>query len=159
MSYSIHDFTIPALNGGEIKLADYKGKKILLVNTASACGLTPQYKQLQELHEGYYEKVQVIGFPCNDFGAQEPGSATEIATFCSTNFGVTFPLSEKIKVLGADAHPLYQFLTRKELNGVQDSEVQWNFQKYLINEEGQLQQVFSPMLSPIDEEILKAIGI
>jgi len=129
-----------------------------VVNTASACGLTPQYKQLQELYEATKDKLEIVGIPCNDFANQEPGTAEEIEHFCEMNFGVTFPLLEKVKILGEAPHPLYQFLTQKSLNGLQDSEVKWNFQKYLINEEGKLTQVFSPVTEPLSDEILKAIS-
>jgi glutathione peroxidase len=159
MQNTVYDFKLTGITGNEINLGDFSGKKILLVNTASACGLTPQYAQLQELHELHNDKLQIIGLPCNDFGAQEPGSETEVKQFCETHYSVTFPLTSKIKVLGQDAHPLYKFLTQKELNGLEDSEVKWNFQKYLIDENGYLQKVFSPMTTPLDEEILKAVGI
>jgi len=129
-----------------------------VVNTASACGLTPQYKQLQELYETTKDKLEIVGVPCNDFANQEPGSAEEIERFCEVNFGVTFPLLEKVKILGDTPHPLYQFLTQKALNGLEDSEVKWNFQKYLINEEGKLTHIFSPVIEPFSDEILKAVG-
>jgi glutathione peroxidase len=135
-----------------------RGKKILVVNTASACGLTPQYKQLQELYEATKDKLEIVGVPCNDFANQEPGSAEEIERFCEVNFGVTFPLLEKVKIMSDTPHPLYQFLTQKALNGLEDSEVKWNFQKYLINEEGKLTHVFSPVTEPLSDEILKAVG-
>lgn len=159
MQKTVYDFKLAGIAGSDINLADYKGKKILLVNTASACGLTPQYAQLQELHQLHHAQLQIIGLPCNDFGAQEPGTESEVKQFCETSFGVTFPLSAKVKVLGEDAHPLYKFLTQRELNGLEDSEVKWNFQKYLIDENGNLQKVFSPMVSPLDEQILSAAGI
>jgi glutathione peroxidase len=157
MSKSAYIFSLTDIKGNEFFLEKFRGKKILLVNTASACGLTPQYKQLQELYENYNGKLEVIGLPCNDFGAQEPGSENEIAGFCETNFNVTFPLTSKVKILGSNPHPLYNFLTRKELNGHSDSEVKWNFQKYLIDENGHLVNVFSPMIEPLSEEILSAI--
>ncbi|HLP21147.1 MAG TPA: glutathione peroxidase, partial [Chitinophagales bacterium] len=155
MSQTVYNYSINDIKGNPIDLAQYKGKKLLLVNTASACGLTPQYKQLEELHQHFNHKVQIIGLPCNDFGEQEPGTPQEIEQFCEVNYGVTFPLTEKIKVLGADAHPLYKYLTSKELNGHSDSEVKWNFQKYLVDETGHLVHVFSPMAEPLSEEILK----
>ncbi|HLP50723.1 MAG TPA: glutathione peroxidase [Chitinophagales bacterium] len=157
MSQTVYNYSINDIKGNPIDLAQYKSKKLLLVNTASACGLTPQYKQLEELHQHFNHKVQIIGLPCNDFGEQEPGTPQEIEKFCEVNYGVTFPLTEKIKVLGADAHPLYKYLTSKELNGHSDSEVKWNFQKYLVDETGHLVQVFSPMAEPLSEEILKEI--
>lgn len=157
MGKTVYDFAINDIKGQPLNLAQYKGKKLLLVNTASACGLTPQYKQLEELHLHYKDKVQVIGLPCNDFGAQEPGSADEIVQFCEVNYGVSFPLTEKVVILGENPHPLYAYLTHKAENGHSDSEVKWNFQKYLIGEDGNLLQVFSPMVEPLSEEILNAI--
>ena len=135
MSKTIHQFKLKGLNGGEVDFADFAGKKILIVNVASECGYTPQYAQLQELAEEMKEDVVVIGCPCNQFGGQEPGSAEQIQQFCQVNFGVTFPLTEKLEVKGANTHPLYQWLTQKSKNGVADSEVSWNFNKYLIGEE------------------------
>ncbi|RYG47262.1 MAG: glutathione peroxidase, partial [Chitinophagaceae bacterium] len=123
MNNSIHQFKIASLTGGIIDLSSFKGKKILVVNTASECGYTPQYAGLQELSEKYSSRLVVVGFPSNDFGGQEPGSSQEIQTFCKKNFGVTFPLTEKVTVKGRDAHPIYQWLTSKEKNGVLDSEV------------------------------------
>jgi glutathione peroxidase len=157
MSKTAYDYPLKDIKGNDLLLSKFKGKKILLVNTASACGLTPQYKQLQELYENYKEKVEVIGLPCNDFGAQEPGSEEEITKFCEVNFGVTFPLTEKVKILGEHPHPLYQFLMKKELNGYSDSEVKWNFQKYLIDENGDLISVIHPQTEPISEEVLNLI--
>src|ERR1700686_5147568 len=122
MSNTVYDYKLKDIKGGELDLAAFKGKKILLVNTASACGLTPQYKQLEELYENYKHKLEVAGLPCNDFACQEPGSEKEIEKFCETNFGVTFPLTAKVKIKGNDVEPLYQFLTKKELNGYGDSE-------------------------------------
>lgn len=157
MSKPVYDIVINDIKGQPLNLSQYKGKKLLLVNTASACGLTPQYKQLEELHQHHKDRLQVIGLPCNDFGAQEPGSADEIVQFCEVNYGVSFPLSEKVVILGDNPHPLYAYLTRKEENGYSDSEVKWNFQKYLIDENGYLVKVFSPMAEPLSEEILSAI--
>lgn len=156
---SLHHFSLPSIEGNTLHLADFKGKKLLLVNTASECGLTPQYEQLQEFHEQFQEKVSIIGFPSNDFGAQEPGTDAEIQTFCKVRFGVTFPLSTKITVKGPNAHPLYQWLTQQALNGKADAEMQWNFQKFLIDENGEWQAVFSPVTSVFDDEVLKAIGV
>jgi len=156
-SYSIHEFRIKGIDGKEINLSDYKGKKILLVNTASECGYTPQYATLQQLHEKYGNKLAVIGFPSNNFGAQEPGSETEIMTFCERNYGVTFPLSKKIDVIGEHQHPLFRWLTKKELNGWNDRDPNWNFCKYLIDENGKLVQFFSYKLDPMDEKIISAI--
>lgn len=158
MSKTIYHYSIHTLSGRPFDFSALRGKKILVVNTASACGLTPQYKQLQELYETSKSKLEIVGVPCNDFANQEPGSAEAIEQFCEVNFGVTFPLLEKVKILGDAPHPLYQFLTQKSLNGLEDSEVKWNFQKYLINEEGQLTHVFSPTTEPLSDEILNAIG-
>ena len=150
--YSYHATTI---DGEEIRLDAYKGKKLLIVNTASACGLTPQYKLLQELYEQYGgDDFVIIGFPCNDFGEQEPGSNSDIAQFCEINYGVTFPMMAKISVKGDDIHPLYKFLTTKELNGLEDSKVSWNFQKYLIAENGTLVKVLPPTTLPNDVTIV-----
>jgi glutathione peroxidase len=128
------------------------------VNTASECGLTPQYKELQELYETYKEKKFVIlAFPANNFGNQEPGTNQEIATFCQKNYGVDFPVMEKVSVKGKDMCPIYQFLTSKAKNGTQDSDVQWNFQKYLINRNGELEKVVSPQITPLSKEIISWI--
>jgi len=150
MTNSIHHHTINALNGGTINFADYQGKKILIVNVASACGYTSQYAQLQEVAEAMSDELVIIGCPCNQFGGQESGSAEEIQHFCKVNFGVTFPLTEKIEVKGANAHPLYQWLTQKSENGVADSTVSWNFNKYLINERGELVRHFASSVSPVE---------
>lgn len=157
MENTVYDIKLKDLKGQPLDLEAFKGKKILFINTASACGFTPQYAQMQELHENFGSIVQVIGLPCNDFGAQEPGSEEEIASFCDVNFKVSFPLTEKVNILGPNPHPLYQFLTKKELNGLEDSEVKWNFQKYLVNEEGQLIKVFMPPVEPVSNEVLAAI--
>ncbi|WP_310557156.1 glutathione peroxidase [Flavobacterium sp.] len=155
MKESIHQFKVKDIEGKEFDLASLKGKKVMLVNTASECGLTPQYVQLQELYTTFKEKnFVIIGFPANNFGSQEPGSNVQIATFCSKNYGVTFPMMEKISVKGDDMNPLYQFLTQKSRNGLEDNEVKWNFQKYLINKEGFLEKVIPPTTSPIDDEIV-----
>ncbi|MFN8322657.1 MAG: glutathione peroxidase [Chitinophagales bacterium] len=157
MDKTVYDFPVADIHGNQFDFSKYKGKKILLVNTASACGLTPQYKQLEELQQNFKDKLVVIGLPCNDFGAQEPGSEEEIARFCEMNFQVSFPLMSKIKVLGGQQHPLYQFLTQKKLNGCLNSEVKWNFQKYLINESGYLTHVYSPLTEPLSDEIINDI--
>jgi glutathione peroxidase len=156
---SIHQFKVTDLNGKEFDFASLKGKKVLIVNTASECGLTPQYKDLEAIYSKYKDKnFVVIGFPANNFGAQEPGSNQEIAKFCQMNYGVTFPMMAKISVKGSDMHPIYQFLTQKSKNGLQDSEVDWNFQKYLINENGQLVKVLSPRVLPTDDVIMSWIN-
>lgn len=159
MPNSIHDFSLNSLQGTPIDFSAYQGKKILLVNVASQCGLTPQYAQLEALAKVGADQLVVVGCPANNFGAQEPGSDEEIAQFCSTTYGVSFPITTKISVKGQDQHALYQFVTQKEQNGLQDSSVQWNFQKYLFDEQGQLVQVFEPTVEPLDERILAATGV
>jgi len=159
MAVSIHNFSLKAIDGGKFNFADYKGKKILLVNVASFCGLTPQYTQLQEIYAQWGDKVAVIGVPANNFANQEPNSESEIQQFCSLKYDVTFPLTQKISVKGDDQHELYQFVTQKSQNGVLDSEVSWNFQKYVFDENGFLTHTFSPRTEPADEEILKALGV
>ena len=151
---SIYQFKVKGLVEEEIDFSDFKGKKIIVVNVASECGFTPQYQQLQELHEELGEKVAIIGFPCDDFGGQEPGSPDEIRSFCNINYGVTFPLAAKTAILGSQIHPLYRWLTTKAENGMMDSDVKWNFQKYLLNEEGQLIKVLPSSATPLSEEIL-----
>src|SRR5699024_2211774 len=140
--------------GKEIDLSQYKGKKMLLVNTASKCGYTPQYEDLEKLYKQYKDKLVIIGFPANNFAEQEPGSNDEIADFCERNYGVSFPMSEKISVKGEDTAPIYLWLTQKKWNKVKDSEVKWNFQKYLIDEDGQLLEVFESAVKPMDKEIM-----
>jgi glutathione peroxidase len=152
---SAHTFTLKALDGSSLPLKQFKGKKILLVNVASECGYTPQYKKLQELYETYGDKIVVIGIPCNDFGKQEPGSNEEIAQFCSSKYAITFPMTSKVKIKGDDNHPLYQWLTQKESNGVMDADVRWNFTKFLLDEEGRLLDSFGSGVSPLDEKITK----
>ena len=155
---TIYQFKVEDLSGDTFDFSTLKGKKILVVNTASECGLSPQYEQLQAIYEKYKDKnFVIVGFPANNFGAQEPGSNSEIATFCQQNYGVSFPMMAKISVKGEDMHPVYQFLTQKAKNGLQDSEVQWNFQKYLINENGELVKVVSPRTLPTDAEIVNWI--
>jgi glutathione peroxidase len=151
---TIHDFKVKDIDGKEFDLASLKGKKVLIVNTASKCGFTPQYKDLQELYQKYGSgNFVIIGFPANNFMSQEPGSNGEIKEFCSTKYNVTFPMMEKISVKGKDIHPLYAWLTSKDQNGVMDSEVKWNFQKYLIDENGKLVDVVFPKTNPLDEKI------
>lgn len=154
---SIYDFTLMSIDGKSIALSQFKGKKMLLVNTASECGNTPQYAELEKLHKTYGDKVEVLGFPANNFGGQEPGSNTEIQSFCTKNYGVTFPLFEKISVKGNDIHPLYKWLSSKELNGWNDAQPDWNFAKYLINEKGELIKFFPASLSPLSDEIVKSL--
>lgn len=151
---TIYQFKVEDLDGNAFDFASLKGKKILVVNTASECGLTPQYEKLQAIYEKYKDQnFVIVGFPANNFGAQEPGSNAQIATFCQKNYGVTFPMMSKISVKGNDMHAVYQFLTQKAKNGLQDSDVEWNFQKYLINENGELAKVISPRVLPTDAEI------
>lgn len=158
MESTFYDFKMKDLDGKEIDFSKYKGKKLLLVNVASKCGYTPQYAALQELNEKYGDKVQVLGFPANNFGGQEPGSNEEIKSFCSENYGVTFPVFEKISVKGFDKHPLYRWLSDEKMNGWNNQEPTWNFCKYLIDEKGELVKFFPSAVTPMDEEILAAIG-
>ena len=152
---TIYQFKVTDLYGKEFDFSTLKGKKLLIVNTASECGLTPQYKDLEAIYSKYKDKnFVIIGFPANNFGSQEPGSNEQIAKFCHMNYGVTFPMMSKISVKGKDIHEVYKFLTQKDKNGLQDSQVEWNFQKYLINEEGELIKVLSPRVLPTDSEIV-----
>jgi len=154
---SIYDFKVEALTGGTIDFAKFKGKKILIVNTASECGNTPQYADLEALYKKYNGKLVIVGFPANDFGKQEPGDNKQIAEFCSKNYSVTFPMASKITVKGEEMAPIYKWLTRKQYNGFKDSEVKWNFQKYLINEKGQLVDVIAAGTKPNTPDVIKAI--
>ena len=155
---TIYQFKVQDLNGKTLDFATLKGKKILIVNTASKCGYTPQYKGLEALYEKYKNKnFVIVGFPANNFLWQEPGTNAEIATFCQKNYGVTFPMMAKISVKGNDMHEVYKFLTQKKLNGVLDSKVQWNFQKYLINEKGELEQMYLSGVEPTDAKIVNWI--
>lgn len=156
---SIYDYSIEGIDGKTIHLSDYKGKYILMVNVASECGYTAQYAQLQELYDYCKEQLVIIGFPCNQFGGQEPGSNQAIQQFCSVRFGVTFPLSTKIAVKGKNQHPIYQWLTQKSYNQLEDSVVKWNFQKYFINSIGELTHVFPSSVDPLSEEILDLINV
>ncbi len=158
---SIYDININQLDEkGDLKLKDYKGRYIVIVNTASECGYTPQYKDLQLFYEKYKDKnIAVLGCPCNQFGGQEPGTAAEIGSFCEKNYGVTFPLTEKIDVKGTAQHPLYQWLTQKSKNGKGDYEVKWNFNKFVINPEGRLVNLFGSRVKPSDSAFLKAVGL
>jgi len=154
---SLYDykFSINDLNGNPIDFSQFKGKKLFLVNVASECGFTPQYKELQQLHETYGDKVTVIGLPCNQFGNQEPGTPQQIEEFCSLNYGVTFLMSEKIDVKGENIHPLYKWLTDKELNGYKSSTVKWNFQKYLLDENGKMIDFYYSITKPMSDNITK----
>ena len=152
---TIYQFKVKDLYGKEFDFAALKGKKILIVNTASECGLTPQYKDLESIYEKYQDKnFVIVGFPANNFGSQEPGSNEQIAKFCEMNYGVKFPMMSKISVKGDDMDAVYKFLTQKSKNGLQDSTVEWNFQKYLINEQGELVKVLSPRVLPTDAAIV-----
>lgn len=154
-SKSIHQFTVTDINGKDFKLSKLKGKKVMIVNVASKCGLTPQYEQLQSLYETYWpDKFVIVGFPANNFLWQEPGTNEEIMSFCSTKYNVTFPMMGKISVKGKDKHPLYKFLTTKSDNGLSDEGVSWNFQKFLIDENGILVKVISPRTEPNSPEIV-----
>ena len=155
---SIHKFKVNDINGEIFDMSKLKGKKVMIVNTASKCGLTPQYKKLEVLFKEYNsQNFIIIGFPANNFLSQEPGSDAEIAEFCQNNYGVSFPMMSKISVKGNNKHPIYEFLTNKSLNGVLDSSVRWNFQKYLINAEGIVEKVISPWVSPDDSSIVEWI--
>lgn len=155
---SFYDFKVKDINGNDFDLSKLKGKKVLVVNTASKCGFTPQYKQLESLFETYGgDKFAIIGFPANNFASQEPGTNQEIAEFCEKNYGVKFPMMSKISVKGDDMDPLYQWLTSKSKNGVLDSEVKWNFQKYLIDENGKLVETLESKVKPDDEKIISWI--
>jgi len=151
---SIHNISIEGINGEEIRLDQFTGKKLLIVNVASACGFTPQYEQLEELHRYYQDRMVVLGCPCNDFGHQEQGDEKEILSFCTTMFDVSFPLSKKINIRTEPVHPLYQWLSRKDRNGVADQQVSWNFQKFAIGPQGDWQDVFSPETMPLDKQII-----
>ncbi len=152
---NLHDFRVSAIDGSEFDLESLKGKKVMIVNTASKCGFTPQYKLLQELYETYGgEKFEIIGFPANNFLNQEPGSNEEIQNFCIANYGITFPMMSKVSVKGKDIHPLYKWLTTKSENGVSDNNVSWNFQKFLIDENGKLVESLSPATKPDDKKVI-----
>jgi glutathione peroxidase len=154
---TVYDFTVKSIDGKEVKLSQYKGKKLLIVNTASECGYTPQYKELEELSKKHGDKVTVLGFPANNFGGQEPGSDEQIATFCERNYGVTFPLFSKISVKGADTDPLYKFLADKTQNGAVSEAPTWNFCKYLIDEQGHVVGFYPSKVKPMSDELVAAI--
>ena len=157
-SSGFYDFKVKTLEGDNFDFTSLKGKKVMIVNTASKCGYTPQYEDLEELHEQYRDVLVIIGFPANNFMNQEPGSAADIRKFCTENYGVTFPIMEKISVKGNDMHPLYKWLTSKDKNGVMDSEVKWNFQKYLIDENGKLVDVIYSKEKPSSDKVLAWIS-
>ncbi len=152
---SIHSFSVPSINGGTIKFSDFKGKKILVVNTASECGYTPQYEGLEKLYEAHKNKLVVVGFPCNQFGGQEPGSNEVIQGFCKKNYGVTFPMAGKIDVKGDHQAAIYHWLCNKKDNGVLDAEIKWNFNKFILDENGKLLAYFPSSVKPDSEDILK----
>lgn len=155
---TIYDYKVEDINGEEFDFADLKGKKILIVNTASKCGFTPQFEGLEKLYQKYKnQNFIIVGFPSNDFGQQDPGTNEEIAEFCRINYGVSFPMMSKISVKGENMAPIYQFLTQKELNGKKNSSVKWNFQKYLINEDGTLHDYFYSITNPESKKITKWI--
>ena len=157
---SFYEFKMPSLVGAEsIDFSKYKGKKIIILNTASKCGYTSQYEDWQKFHELHGDKIVILGFPANNFGAQEPGTGDEIATFCKKNYGVTFQMFAKIDVTGANQHPLYKWLSDKTLNGWNDKAPTWNFCKYVINEQGQLTNFFASGVKPTDAEFKKAVGL
>lgn len=152
---SIYEYKVESLDGKEINFADFKGKKILIVNTASECGFTPQYADLEKVSEQYKDELVVVGFPANNFGGQEPGSNAEIGAFCEKNFGVTFPMAAKVSVKGDDAAPIFKYLTQKELNGVKNTSILWNFTKFLLDENGKLIDSFVSTTKPSSEAITK----
>tara|TARA_B100001146_G_C16164037_1_gene427049 strand:+ start:299 stop:787 length:489 start_codon:yes stop_codon:yes gene_type:complete len=154
-SNSIYDIKINDITGEPIKLSDFKDKYVLFVNVASKCGFTDQYKDMQELHEKYKSKLVIIGLPCNQFNNQEPGEESEISQFCQVNYGVTFLLTEKIEVKGENQHPLYKWLTNKNLNGEKSSTVRWNFQKYMIDPSGKLINYWYSITNPLSQKITK----
>ncbi|MBO0933177.1 glutathione peroxidase [Fibrella aquatilis] len=156
---SLYDFTMNSLDGKPVALSQYKGKKVIILNTASECGYTPQYADWEKFYEAHKDKVVVLGFPANNFGGQEPGSSKEIASFCQKNYGVTFPLFEKIDVVGDKQAPLYKWLTTKSLNGWNEQAPGWNFCKYVVDENGKLTHFFASGVKPNDGAFKKAVGI
>jgi glutathione peroxidase len=151
---SIHSFKVKGIDGKQIDFASFKGKKILVVNTASKCGYTPQYEALEKVYEQYKDRLVIIGFPCNQFGGQEPGTNEEIVSFCKKNYGVTFPLADKIDVKGPGIAPIYQWLTQKSKNGVVDATISWNFNKFLLDEKGNMIAYYPSNITPDSQEIL-----
>src|ERR1700730_13156633 len=159
INMSVYDFKVPALDGGTIDLSAYKGKKILIVNTASKCGFTPQYADLQKLYDKYKDKLVIIGFPANDFGGQEPGTNSEIKEFCKKNYGVTFPMAAKVDVVGDNISPLFKYLTEQANPlGGQSPLIKWNFTKFLLDENGKLIALFPSKVTPMSEEITKYLN-
>lgn len=150
---TIYDFKVESLSGGTIDFAKFKGKKILIVNTASKCGYTPQYEGLEELSKKYQDKLVIVGFPANNFGGQEPGTNGEIVEFCKKNYGVTFPMAAKISVKGDDAAAIYKWLCNKSENGVMDATITWNFNKFLLDENGTIIAKFDSKVTPMSDEL------
>ena len=155
---SIYDFKVPGLEGGTIDLSKYQGKKMLIVNTASKCGNTPQYADLEKLYEKYKDKLVIIGFPANNFGGQEPGTNSEIKEFCTKNYGVTFPMAEKVSVKGDDIHPLFKYLVDEAEKMGEKDPIKWNFTKFLVDENGKLVKVFYHKVNPMSEDITKYLN-
>jgi|SRR5215213_3824942 len=155
---SIYKFKVPGLEGGTIDFSKYKGKKILIVNTASKCGNTPQYADLEKLYEKYKDKLVIIGFPANNFGQQEPGTSSEIKEFCTKNYGVTFPMAEKVSVKGDDIHPLFKYLVKEAEKMGEKDPIKWNFTKFLVDEKGKLVKVFFHKINPMSEDITKYLN-
>lgn len=154
---NIFHFKVPALDGSTIDFSKFKGKKILIVNTASKCGYTPQYEGLEELYNTHGDQLVIIGFPANNFGGQEPGTNSEIKEFCTKNYGVTFPMAAKVSVKGDDIAPIFKWLTNKSENGVMDATIKWNFTKFLLNENGVLIAVFDSNVTPMSSELLSKL--
>ncbi|HEY0679860.1 MAG TPA: glutathione peroxidase [Chitinophagaceae bacterium] len=156
---NIYDFKVQGLDGGNIDFAKFKGKNILIVNTASKCGFTPQYAELQQLYETYKNKLVIVGFPANNFGQQEPGTIADIQEFCKKNYGVTFPMAEKVSVTGDDIHPLFQYLTDEARKiGAEEPIIKWNFTKFLLDKNGKLIAVYRSKVKPMDAEITKHLN-
>ncbi len=156
---SLHAFKMTSLNGQEIDLSQYKGHKVVLLNVASKCGYTPQYADWEKFHDEHGKDIIVLGFPANNFGGQEPGSSEEIAEFCQLNYGVSFQLFEKVEVIGENQHPLFQWLSKKELNGWNDKAPTWNFCKYVVDENGKVTHFFASGIKPDNAEFKAAVGL
>lgn len=158
MATSIYDFKVPGLEGNEINFAAFKGKKIMIVNTASKCGNTPQYAELEQLYKKYKDKLVIVGFPANNFGAQEPGTSKEIKEFCTRNYGVTFPMADKVSVKGDDMAPIFKYLVAEaQKMGIEDP-IKWNFTKFLVDENGKLITVIHNKTKPMSEDVLKYLN-
>ncbi|MGB8193401.1 MAG: glutathione peroxidase [Chitinophagaceae bacterium] len=156
---NIYQFKVPALDGSSINFSKFKGKKLLIVNTASKCGYTPQYTELEQLYEKYKDKLVIVGFPANNFGGQEPGTSAEIQEFCKKNYGVTFPMADKVSVTGDDIHPLFKYLTDEAKKiGAEEPIIKWNFTKFLLDEKGKLVGVYRSKVKPMDESITKHLN-